>query len=447
MSVDSVIARVKNRLNAETRGDRGWFIITRVHVDAYWLKGIADYLFEKAEAEPMVLTDLDYANIAKIAGVASPNPGQQLRRHHLLVMDKPLGLIQRTDGRSWREIQLTWFGRKLASSTYFAPVLDQTLQKIGFAHSDAIPPDRREAYKQFEIWVFDALFVILKNCDGHIDRDEFNFFVSRVRFEKEIQWAIKGIHDYRETMSSLGVRERLALLQSLNALVHEGLSPKEYQNWRDVALHTFSLFDIGATMMRNGRELWLTSAWVSSTGGALVEAGEEAVVVDDEVDESGVKDKPAKGPRVRRALKIPVPPKDDDLLSPPVVAPALNSGVEAENLIAKILTSQGWRVVFYSNKRGYGFDLWASKDDVAMLIEVKSSTDLVGQINLTPTEYEAAKHHGANYVLAIVENAHDQEPQVWFVVDPANKVEIREAEELSYKIGRESWTGSAQQVF
>ncbi len=441
MSSDSVFSRVQERLSLDIRGDRGWFIITRVHVEAYWIKGVADYLFKKGGAASMVLTDLDYVNIAKITGVSSHNPGQQLRRHHFLVMDKPLGLICRTKGSSWKEISLTPFGRKVASTGYFAPILDRALKKIGFAQSEAIPPGRSEAYSQFDVLVFDAVSRVLSSCGGHISRDEFDFFVSRIRSDSEVSWAIEGVHDYRETMNSFAAAaDRKDLLERLNALVRAGLSAKEYQNWRDVGLHTFSLFGIGEKMVRDGQELWLTSEWVASNRSAVVAVADD---VEEGMSEHGEAGRVEKKTVARRPLKIPAPPQDDELSSPPMTPPSLNSGVEAENLIAKILTSQGWRVVFYSNKRGFGFDLWASKGGVAMVIEVKSSIDLVGQINLTPNEYEAALHHKANFVLAVVEYAHTPEARVWFVADPANNVEIREGQALSYKIARESWAGSA----
>ena len=44
MSLDEVRRRLVERLEHGGRGDRGWFVITRVHVAVSWLKSIAEYL-------------------------------------------------------------------------------------------------------------------------------------------------------------------------------------------------------------------------------------------------------------------------------------------------------------------------------------------------------------------------------------------------------------------
>ena len=43
-SLEEVRRKLVDRLEEGDRGDRGWFVITRVHVALSWLKGIAEYL-------------------------------------------------------------------------------------------------------------------------------------------------------------------------------------------------------------------------------------------------------------------------------------------------------------------------------------------------------------------------------------------------------------------
>ena len=96
-----------DRLEEADRGDRGWFVITRVHVALSWLKGIAEYLENRGGGHVINLTEQDYQRIARIVDIKRDNPGMQLRRHQLLVMDKPLQLLQRVNGQRWNQIVLT----------------------------------------------------------------------------------------------------------------------------------------------------------------------------------------------------------------------------------------------------------------------------------------------------------------------------------------------------
>ena len=112
MSLEEVRQKLEGRLKEGDRGDRGWFVITRVHVALSWLKGIAGYLETRGGGGIIHLTEHDYDRLATIIETDSERPSVQLKRHHLLVMDKPLQLLQRTDGRSWDQIELTERGAR-----------------------------------------------------------------------------------------------------------------------------------------------------------------------------------------------------------------------------------------------------------------------------------------------------------------------------------------------
>ncbi|WP_404471352.1 DUF3883 domain-containing protein [Vreelandella venusta] len=409
MSLDKVRELLVSRLDESDRGDRGWFIITRLHIALSWLLGIADYLEKRSSGASMELNEQDYQRMATITEISAADPGLHLRRHHLLAMDQPLQLLRRTNGRSWREVELTRNGRALAFSQDPAKTLETVLSNISFANEPGYSQKRAEQYHEFNVKVYEATKSVLRQCEGYIDRNEFDFFVSRIRHIDEVDWAIDAIIQYRMLKPSeqdelhYEVRRRMP-------------GDKEYANWRDVGLHIFSLFSLGTSMVRDGTCLRLVENWTTSR----------------------VKPAKTKITTTKPELRIPEPAESVDLLAPPS-APASNVGADAESFVAKVLRSQGWLVAFYTNRRGYGFDLWARKDNKAMLIEVKSSLKTLGTISLTETEYSAAKKHGSNYVLALVENIALDSPCVTFLQDPANKAKITKTSIQSYTITKGSW--------
>ena len=399
------------RLDEGDRGDRGWFIVTRVHVSLSWIKRIAEYLESRAGNEPIELTDNDYTSLGTIINSNNADPGIQLRRHHLLVMDKPLQLLQRLHRDSWRRIVLTARGRELANTSDPAHVLECSLLAMRFAVSPWSPPDRVTQYAEFDVPVYRAIVQILDECNGYIDRNEFDFFVSRIRHQSEVAWAVEAIGAYRY----LDPDQRISLHQEVRTRIN---GAKSYQNWRDVALHTFSLFSLGTSMVREGQQLFLTRKWVSDRT---------------EHDPDDTTDPP---------LRIPDPPETEMLLVPPA-APAGNDGADAESFVAKVLRTEGWEVAFYTNRRGYGFDLWARKGDRAMLVEVKSSLQTLGSVTLTATEYRAACEHCENYVIALVEHVDSDSPHLRMIQNPAHNTEITESESTSYVITRSEWLRAA----
>ena len=408
MSLDEVRRTLVDRLDEGNRGDRGWFVITRVHVALSWLKGIAEYLENRGGDGVIHLTGHDYDRLATIIETDNVDPGVQLRRHHLLVMDKPLQLLQRVDGRRWDRIVLTDRGRALADTDDPADVVEQSLSAIRFAIEPWTPPDRVEQYGDFDVRVYETTKQVLGRCDGYIDRNEFDFFVSRIRKVNEIDSAVNAITAYRELSSEdqntlhVEVRERIP-------------GAKAYSNWRDVGLHAFSLFSLGTSMVREGTRLLLTADWVGSHTAPIPPEGVAAP-----------------------PLRMPEPPELEDLLTPPT-APASNDGADAESFVAKVLRAQGWEVAFYTNRRGYGFDLWARKENCAMVIEVKSSLGTLGAVSLTPTEHQAAREHGDSFVLALVEHIDRDSPRLTMIQNPVANLTIEERMSASYVISRAEW--------
>lgn len=112
-------------------------------------------------------------------------------------------------------------------------------------------------------------------------------------------------------------------------------------------------------------------------------------------------------------------------------------------LVAKLLRAAGWRVYFYGHRRGFGFDLYASRADSALVIEVKSSLTELGALTLTRLEYEAALHYGPNFLLVTVEHLGSDNPVVGMIQDPAHALRIDARENLiEYYITREQWSST-----
>lgn len=431
MSLEDVRRRLVDRLENGDRGDRGWFVITRVHVEVSWLKGIAEYLENRSGGGVIQLTEQDYKRLATIIETDREDPGVQLRRHHLLVMDKPLQLLKRVDGRRWSQILLTGLGRALANTDDPAVVLEKSLSEIQFAVEPWTPRDRVKQYAEFNLRVYEVTKQVLRDCGGYIDRNEFDFFVSRIRHIGEVDKVVTAIADYR----ALAPEDQ----DTLHAEVRKRIpGTKKYLNWRDVASHTFSLFSLGTSMVREGTRLLLTADWVDTHAVPATAAGAPAERATPAVQAAPV---PAEGMGAPQ-LRMPEPPEVEDLLTPPA-APASNAGADAESFVAKVLRSLGWEVAFYTNRRGYGFDLWARRGNRAMVVEVKSSIGDLGSVSLTKTEHQAAQKHGNSYVLALVEHMNSDSPKLWMIQNPVASLEIEERMSASYVIARAEWLRAA----
>lgn len=416
-SYSAVRASLRTRLDQSPRGDRGWFFITRVHLSATRLQESCAYLYAVAGRAPHVLASEDYAALARINGVTAPNPGITLRRHYLLAMQSPLGFIERTDGNRWSRIALSDLGVELALAHDASTVVEKALRQIVFCRTPWYTHTRVRQYREFQLHPYLVAHAVMRECDGWIDRDEYDLFVSRLRREGGIKRVSAQISAFRQFSDA----ERASLLTEVRARIP---GAKEYQNWRDSALHTFSLFGLSASMLRSRDRLVLTTRVVRDVQPAP----------------------PARRPTARRGpatLLLPDPPPSAELEAPPAV-PEVNPGTDGELLIGKLLVAGGWRVVYYSARRGFGFDLWARRGDHVMLVEVKSSIGAISSLTLTDLEYQAASRHGANYVLAVVEHVNTERPSVAFIPDPVGTLSIRARNVREYHVARSAWTAAVK---
>lgn len=401
MNFDDVSVWLQTRLGGR-KGDRGWFVITRVHTDVDWIYQIAAYLHSVEDVDGIIrMTDSIYLELGNIACLASSDPGVQLRRHHLLVMNKPLQLIEKVNGRNWGTLTLTDFGRQLAVSADPRSVMELCLNQIHFAVAPTCPDDRAEMYSEFNVFVYSAMREILSECGGYIDRNEYDLFVSRIRNAEEISQCINLILSFRTFSSD----QKVELIDIIRGTFSE-IETKSYQNWRDMALHTFSLFSLGKSMIRDEQTLCTVDYWRTF--------GSNITVVDNVAGVDAVSS--------ISELRIPEPSMSEFLVPPSI--PAINNGVAAESFVAEVYQSEGWNVQFYTNKRGYGFDLWAIKGEVSVFIEVKSSVDLVSSVNLTENEYRAAEKYREQYILALVDYSGKPKQRLRLLMDPYGKLQF-----------------------
>lgn len=423
MTTTQLKQRLITRLNEGGRGDRGWFIITRVHLSAERLKDTCAYLWNVGASAGYNLAERDYLALATINGITGSNPGITLRRHHLLAMEQPLRLLRRVDSNQWRRVMLTEFGVELATSQNTPEVIERALRAVVFCRRPSYHGTRVKQYAEFNVRPFQTILDVMKRCGGWIDRDEYDLFVARIRNETEMQWAVRCIKDFRPIPSA----ERATLLLEVRQRIP---TPKIYQNWRDMALHTFSLLGSSSSAVRVGECLVRTDSLVqpSRPQRPAITYITSPVTL-----------------RTRAPLRIPSPPATDELSSPPA-APVLNPGTDAELLVSKILTAAGWDVIFYTNRRGFGFDLWAKRGSAAIVVEVKSSIEALGPVVLTELEYAAAQHHRQNYVIAVVQGIAKETPSVGFIQDPVGSMPIKKKASSEYRISREAWLTAARPV-
>lgn len=411
---DELSRDLVRRLDEHDRGDHGWWLITRVHLESTVIVGILQYLSGVATDNRVELTPQHYREIARVAGIRSDQPGIQLKRHHLLALQTPLNLIRRVHGNSWTEIELTTTGRQVATGSQPRYDLEKGLRRVVFCRAPWFTETRIEAYNSFDVGPYDACLSIATCCDGWIHRDEYDLFVSRIRRMSEVEDAIEAILSFR----LLSRTEKDELLSEVRDRIPTN---KTYQNWRDMALHTFSLLSLGRSFIRDGQYLRL-----SGTQLIVAPAGEtqgEARRIDTRYEVA-----------TRDFAELAQGPHDELLAAPS--DRATNSGFDAEIIVSDALVSRGWTVVNYSNRRGYGFDLWATRADDTIVIEVKSSVDLVGSIVLTETEYAAAVRYGSNYVLAIVEHMGEDKPTIDLIPDPVSILDFRSRSTNEYVSAR-----------
>jgi len=416
------------RLDEGDRGDRGWWLLTRVHLSAVRLQQIASYLHDAGAAHALTLTPGHYRNLARNLEIDTPNPAVVINRHYFLAMDTPLRLIERVDAPRWQDIRLTPAGIALATATDTIEVLEHQLAKIQFCRVPWYSQGRADEYAAFNVRPYQAILDVMARSAGYVDVDEFDLFVSRIRTEAEIDPVVARIEAFR----LLAAPQKQALRQLVEDRIPDGAGNdprKPYSNWRDVARHTFSLFSLGEHAVRVENELLLTRALARTV-----------------IEEAEVEEEEATGrPRTPTVLRIPAAEAPEELLSPPA-APQANSGADSELLIGKVFAAAGWEVVYYNQRRGYGFDLWVRKDGQAFVVEVKSFIGQGGSVTLTALEFEAANHHGDNFLLIVVEDAATYRPTIRVIQNPAASLAFTESQSSQFSVARAGWLAAAEEL-
>lgn len=431
MSFASLKTALTKRLDEGDRGDRGWFLLTRVHLSAARLQSIAAYLYDAGADKPLELTAAHYSALGGLLDITNGNPRQTINRHYFLAMMTPLMLIRKISPPSWDQIVLTSAGVALATSTNSVAVFESVLKEMRFCKEPWFPPDRVKEYSAFDVHPYDAVLSVMKQTGDYIDLDEFDLFVSRIRSRGEINGVTPQIIAFR----TLSDAQKAELRKEVRDRIPEGGGTdllKPYNNWRDMARHTFSLFSLGQSAYRDGNELLLAKTLSAPAISKAKTASVSPTKSASSTAPSAPKSPPSKASRSKTVLRVPEAEAPEELLTPPQVNQS-NSGTEAELLIGKILAADGWQVVYYNQRRGYGFDLWAKKGKAAVVIEVKSFLGAASTVTLTQLEHEAGAHHKENYLLVVVENTGTGTPSIYVIQDPVTHVgfELRNASQFS----------------
>ena len=428
MSFESVRRAVVQRLDEAPRGDHGWNVLTRVHLNAGRLRALASYLRDVGFEDARSLTATDYVALARIAGVDAADPGVTLRRHSLLAMVTPLRLIELVDGRTWSSLRLTSRGQDLVSGPDTGYALETVLSEIRFCQEPWYSARKAIAYGAFNVRPYEAVVEVVGQTEGWIDPDEHDLFVSRIRTNAEISWAVALIHEFR----GFDEAQRDVLLGEVRNRLP---GSKPYQNWRDMALHTFSLFSLGTSLLRLNRRLEL--------------------LLDIERRSPEPRGTVVGRPQRRPPMTLQVPPTAHPDLATPPVAPASNVGTDGELLVGKLLESAGWTVVVCTRTVA-ALDSTSGGIAVqqALLVEVKSSLQLVSTIALTRLEFEAAKTYGLNYALAIAERVEVRPAARALRRGSSDVLRLTESSTLEYRVRRAGRQGhwwlryrSAMEVF
>ncbi len=124
-----------------------------------------------------------------------------------------------------------------------------------------------------------------------------------------------------------------------------------------------------------------------------------------------------------------------------VLPPAVNTGFEAEELVASALRARGWTCTNVSRQRP-GYDILAVRGRRTLYVEVKSSVGACSP-ELTAREWQVAGQRGADYVLAVIEHLQIGAPnRVHWIRDPANHCTAMPRQQITHAIPRGSWTAA-----
>ena len=234
---------LRRRLDEADRGDRGWWLVTRVHLSAARLHAIAQHLHDAGAADDLVLNRRHYRDIARALDIRNANPRQTINRHYFLAMETPLRLLAKVNHNSWDIINLTQDGVQLATADNTVAVFERLLSEIRFCIQPWYTASRASEYEEFDVRPYPAALAVMRANAGYIDIDEFDLFVSRIRTDREIDEASDRVAEFRRLTEAQKARLRAEVERRVPQ--GAGADPqKPYNNWRDMARHTFSLLSL-----------------------------------------------------------------------------------------------------------------------------------------------------------------------------------------------------------
>jgi len=262
MSFRALRTALRERLDEGRDGAHGWWLITRVHLDASRLQSITSFLYDAGAEGELELRTAHYRGLATILGIENAAPWVTINRHYFLAMETPLRLMQRVDGTHWTRIQLTPAGVRLATEDNAVGVFEAVLNDIRFCRTPWFTPTRVNEYADFDVRPYPAALTVMRQSDGYIDLDEFDLFASRIRRQAEIRLATASIEEFRTLNETQKAELRYEVERRIRREAGRD-ARKPYSNWRDMARHTFSLFSLGESAQRSGNELLLSRTLVS----------------------------------------------------------------------------------------------------------------------------------------------------------------------------------------
>ena len=420
----------------------GWWLTTREHQEVATLVTAVQFLYGRFGNHQISFSDDDYNDLYRALGRTVPANGarQVINRHLLLNMWRPLRLIEREQSNKINPFSLDEGGLELAQSAEPRRVLESILRQVRFVDPDWTRPGVITRYTGISVLPHGVLTAVLEGSGGYLSRQEYRLFVSRLRVDdnESVAQAVTLIQDFRAGPEAL--REQLI---SLEPPLFP--TPKSYQDWVDMDLHTFSLFALGTHFKRIGSVLVLagtavdatvTNAFVFPSGSSQVETNVPSNVR-----------KP-----IQRQMELRVPHDDPAADIPPIPNIEANSGQEAEAFVMRLLEANGFEVRDFSRLRGYGFDLWARHLDTGSIYycEVKSSTNNLGTVELTRLEMEAAGKYRERFLLFCVEkfDLSESTGDVWVIQDPWDELPSLQTPKTTvmHSTSRTEWLQAAKKL-
>jgi hypothetical protein len=126
----------------------------------------------------------------------------------------------------------------------------------------------------------------------------------------------------------------------------------------------------------------------------------------------------------------------------PTAPPAVNTGWDAEQFVIAALRQNDW-IVYDVSRQHLGYDILAQRGRSTAYVEVKSSCGYCTP-TLTTREWQQARRHSEQFVLAVLEHFDPKALNtVYFVRDPANTCSATELQTTTHSIPRSAWTAVA----